>query len=102
MRCTGAGLASGFVCLQVNTPGPVIADVIRLSHGHLLPASRPAGHNLRMESTPITPHFCSRVRMHDNHSLRPIPDLTLTGSQIALARVADTTLYSLLARPATR
>ncbi|TWU44489.1 hypothetical protein Poly59_61430 [Rubripirellula reticaptiva] len=28
MRCTGAGLASVFVCLQVNTPGPVIADVL--------------------------------------------------------------------------
>ncbi|TWU51462.1 hypothetical protein Poly59_30540 [Rubripirellula reticaptiva] len=28
MRCTGAGLASGLVCLHVNTPGPVIADVI--------------------------------------------------------------------------
>ncbi|KAA1257504.1 hypothetical protein LF1_53530 [Rubripirellula obstinata] len=56
MTCTGVGLAAVFKW-NINRPDPVMSDVIRLSGGHLLPASRPAGHNLRMESMPITPYF---------------------------------------------
>ncbi|KAA1257265.1 hypothetical protein LF1_54140 [Rubripirellula obstinata] len=37
------------LCLQVFSCHPQIATVIRLSRGHLLPASRPAGHNLRLD-----------------------------------------------------
>ncbi|KAA1257159.1 hypothetical protein LF1_55590 [Rubripirellula obstinata] len=43
-----------FVCLQIFRRHPVMSTVIRLSRGHLLPSSRPAGHNLRMDSMPIT------------------------------------------------
>ncbi|KAA1256978.1 hypothetical protein LF1_57240 [Rubripirellula obstinata] len=39
-------MGSFFVCLQVFRRRPVIRTVIRLSRGHLLPASRPAGYNL--------------------------------------------------------
>ncbi|KAA1257209.1 hypothetical protein LF1_56090 [Rubripirellula obstinata] len=44
MACTGVGLAA-VLKWNINTPDPVMPDVIRLSRGHLLPASRPAGHN---------------------------------------------------------
>ncbi|KAA1257524.1 hypothetical protein LF1_00110 [Rubripirellula obstinata] len=44
IACTGVGLAAVFKW-NINTPDPVMRDVIRLSRGHLLPASRPAGHN---------------------------------------------------------
>ncbi|KAA1257530.1 hypothetical protein LF1_00170 [Rubripirellula obstinata] len=35
------------LCLQVFSRHPQIATVIRLSRGHLMPSSRPAGHNQR-------------------------------------------------------
>ncbi|KAA1256842.1 hypothetical protein LF1_54960 [Rubripirellula obstinata] len=37
------------LCLQVFPRHPQIATVIRLSCGHLLPTSRPAGHNQRVQ-----------------------------------------------------
>ncbi|KAA1257298.1 hypothetical protein LF1_54470 [Rubripirellula obstinata] len=49
MTCTGVAVVSFFVCLHVFRRHPVMSTVIRLRHGHLLPASRSAGHNLRMK-----------------------------------------------------
>ncbi|KAA1257480.1 hypothetical protein LF1_53290 [Rubripirellula obstinata] len=41
------------VCLQVFRRRPVMRTVIRLSRGHLLPSSRPAGHNQRTTDTDL-------------------------------------------------
>ncbi|KAA1257249.1 hypothetical protein LF1_53980 [Rubripirellula obstinata] len=38
-------MVGGHVCLHALIRRPQNADVIRLSHGHMLPSSRPAGHN---------------------------------------------------------
>ncbi|KAA1256862.1 hypothetical protein LF1_57090 [Rubripirellula obstinata] len=54
MACTGVGLAAVFKW-NINTPDPVMPDVIRLSRGRLLPASRPAGHNQRTNKTALPP-----------------------------------------------
>ncbi|KAA1257450.1 hypothetical protein LF1_52990 [Rubripirellula obstinata] len=43
------------VCLQVFRRRPVMRTVIRQSCGHLLPASRPAGHNLRTPKPALPP-----------------------------------------------
>ncbi|KAA1257393.1 hypothetical protein LF1_52420 [Rubripirellula obstinata] len=43
------------VCLQVFRRRPVMRTVIRLSRGHLLPASRPAGHNLSTTNSDLPP-----------------------------------------------
>ncbi|KAA1257476.1 hypothetical protein LF1_53250 [Rubripirellula obstinata] len=43
------------LCLQVFSRHPQIATVIRLIRGHLLPSSRPAGHNLRMTKPALPP-----------------------------------------------
>ncbi|KAA1256905.1 hypothetical protein LF1_58130 [Rubripirellula obstinata] len=48
-------MVSFFVCLQVFRRRPVMRTVIRLSRGHLLPASRPAGHIQRTTNTALPP-----------------------------------------------
>ncbi|KAA1257402.1 hypothetical protein LF1_52510 [Rubripirellula obstinata] len=55
MTCTGVAVVSFSVCLQVFRRHPVMSTVIRLSRGHLLPASRPAGHTQRTTSTALPP-----------------------------------------------
>ncbi|KAA1257105.1 hypothetical protein LF1_55050 [Rubripirellula obstinata] len=44
-----------FVCLQVFRRRPVMRTVIRLSRGHSLPSSRPAGHIRRTTNTALPP-----------------------------------------------
>ncbi|KAA1257028.1 hypothetical protein LF1_56660 [Rubripirellula obstinata] len=55
MTCTGVAVVDFFVCLQVFRRHPVMSTVIRLSRGHLLPASRPAGHNPCSTKTALPP-----------------------------------------------
>ncbi|KAA1256828.1 hypothetical protein LF1_58780 [Rubripirellula obstinata] len=40
---------------------PVMSDVIRLSRGHLLPSSRPAGHKQRTNNTALPPLLDRRL-----------------------------------------
>ncbi|KAA1257082.1 hypothetical protein LF1_56440 [Rubripirellula obstinata] len=47
MTCTGVAVVSFSICLQIVCRHPVMSTVIRLNRGHLLPSSRPAGHNQR-------------------------------------------------------
>ncbi|WP_238383247.1 hypothetical protein, partial [Rubripirellula obstinata] len=55
MTCTGVSVVRFSVCLHVNRRHPVMSTVIQLSRGHLLPASRPAGHNQRTINTALPP-----------------------------------------------
>ncbi len=84
-----------------NPATSVMHTVIRLSRGHLLPASRPAGHNLRMDSMPITTCHDQRIVCMTTGSIQPMPEFTLTDSRTTHARAGDTILSPLLARPAT-
>ncbi|KAA1256981.1 hypothetical protein LF1_57270 [Rubripirellula obstinata] len=61
MTCTGVAVVSFFVYLQVVRRHPVMSTVIRSSSGHMPSASRPAGHNLRIESVPLCPN--ARLRL---------------------------------------
>ncbi|KAA1257466.1 hypothetical protein LF1_53150 [Rubripirellula obstinata] len=49
MRCTGVRVVASLCKFKLVRPYPVIATVIRLSRGHLMPVSRPPGHNLRLD-----------------------------------------------------
>ncbi|KAA1257244.1 hypothetical protein LF1_53930 [Rubripirellula obstinata] len=59
-------MVSLFVCLHVFRRRPVMRNVIRLSRGHLLPASRPAEHSQRTPQTALPP-------MLDQYSIPDCP-----------------------------
>ncbi|KAA1257202.1 hypothetical protein LF1_56020 [Rubripirellula obstinata] len=55
IACTGVAVVGFSLCLHVNRRHPVMPTVIRLSRGHLLPPSRPAGHNQCSTKTALPP-----------------------------------------------
>ncbi|KAA1257532.1 hypothetical protein LF1_00190 [Rubripirellula obstinata] len=74
MACTGAGLAAVFKW-NINRPGPVMPDVIRLSRGHLLPSSCPAGHIQRTTNTALPPTLDQHPSADCPAGHQPTPEL---------------------------
>ncbi len=98
-RSTACGL---FSAKQLYSPCPVNPTVIRLSRGHLLPASRPAGHCQRSTKTALPPTLDETEvptalrginrRLNSNAQLMPTCRMHCVAPTNACLRALDLTL----------